>query len=314
MADNVLATLFQDQADAIREGLGDIGKIAPLDFPARTREMAALIGAGGSGGGSLPAGVYLEHINVKAPNKYYQWWFELNGDLYCIHIPYAGNGTAKAALKYVDGAWIEVVASTSLSTSVKPEFVHNGKLHICGEENVVHWTFDGSAFTRMSDIPNKIASNGMAAFNGTIYAYSCYDGGLYVWDEATDTWTLEATIGGKYAYYYPFVLNDELWFVKNEKVYKYSAGVLEEKATLDYAANNFFVKQECFYYINNNTFKLFKYDPITNMNSVAGDFPKNYLAGYPCHFWTFGDNVRVTMNETSDAGNEILNFNVHIVE
>lgn len=58
MADNVLASLFQDQANAIREGLGEIGKIKPADFPQRTREIVALIGSGSSGssGGTVVSG------------------------------------------------------------------------------------------------------------------------------------------------------------------------------------------------------------------------------------------------------------------
>lgn len=44
---NALKDLFTDQANAIREGLGDIGKIAPADFPAKTREIVALVGSGG---------------------------------------------------------------------------------------------------------------------------------------------------------------------------------------------------------------------------------------------------------------------------
>lgn len=45
---NALKDLFTDQANAIREGLGDIGKIKPADFPARTREIIGLIGSGSS--------------------------------------------------------------------------------------------------------------------------------------------------------------------------------------------------------------------------------------------------------------------------
>lgn len=47
---NALKALFQDQADAIREGLGNIGKIKPEDFPAKTREIVALIGTGSGSG------------------------------------------------------------------------------------------------------------------------------------------------------------------------------------------------------------------------------------------------------------------------
>lgn len=43
-----LRSLFTDQANAIREGLGDIGKITPADFPTKIREIVGMIGAGGS--------------------------------------------------------------------------------------------------------------------------------------------------------------------------------------------------------------------------------------------------------------------------
>lgn len=46
---NVLGELFQDQANAIREGLVDIGKIKPIDTPAKIREIVALIGTGEGG-------------------------------------------------------------------------------------------------------------------------------------------------------------------------------------------------------------------------------------------------------------------------
>lgn len=48
---NVLSEMFQDQANAIREGLGDIGKLPPLEFAGRIREIVALIGTGGESGG-----------------------------------------------------------------------------------------------------------------------------------------------------------------------------------------------------------------------------------------------------------------------
>ena len=49
---NVLAELFQDQANAIREGLGDIGKFPPAEFAERIRDIVALIGTGGGSGDS----------------------------------------------------------------------------------------------------------------------------------------------------------------------------------------------------------------------------------------------------------------------
>lgn len=49
---NVLAELFADQANAIREGLGDIGKFPPAEFAERIRDIVALIGTGGGSGDS----------------------------------------------------------------------------------------------------------------------------------------------------------------------------------------------------------------------------------------------------------------------
>lgn len=44
---NALKDLFSDQANAIRYGLGDIGKISPSETPAMIRQIADKIGAGG---------------------------------------------------------------------------------------------------------------------------------------------------------------------------------------------------------------------------------------------------------------------------
>ena len=53
---NVLAELFQDQANAIREGLGDIGKFPPAEFAERIRDIVALIGTGGGSSGDSGGG------------------------------------------------------------------------------------------------------------------------------------------------------------------------------------------------------------------------------------------------------------------
>lgn len=44
---NALKDLFTDQANAIRYGLGDIGKISPSETPAMIRQIADMIGTGG---------------------------------------------------------------------------------------------------------------------------------------------------------------------------------------------------------------------------------------------------------------------------
>ena len=49
---NILGELFQNQANAIREGLGDIGGIAPLETPSLIRQIVSMIGTGEGGGGS----------------------------------------------------------------------------------------------------------------------------------------------------------------------------------------------------------------------------------------------------------------------
>ena len=54
---NALKDLFQEQADAIREGLGNIGGIAPNETPALIREIVSMIGTGGGGGGGTGRGL-----------------------------------------------------------------------------------------------------------------------------------------------------------------------------------------------------------------------------------------------------------------
>ena len=54
---NALKDLFQEQADAIREGLGNIGGIAPNETPALIREIVSMIGTGGGGGGGTGSGL-----------------------------------------------------------------------------------------------------------------------------------------------------------------------------------------------------------------------------------------------------------------
>lgn len=49
MADNVLGTLFQNIADAIRSKTGDTGKMVPNDFP---NEILSIEVGGGGGGGT----------------------------------------------------------------------------------------------------------------------------------------------------------------------------------------------------------------------------------------------------------------------
>lgn len=54
---NALKDLFQEQADAIRLGLGNIGGIAPNETPALIREIVSMIGTGGGGGGGTGSGL-----------------------------------------------------------------------------------------------------------------------------------------------------------------------------------------------------------------------------------------------------------------
>ena len=303
---NALASLFGEIADVIREKTGETETMTPSEFPAKIDGIKV-----GGAGGSLPAGVYFEADSIFAPNKYYQTRFVLGGNVYVMYTPYSGAGPEKIIVKYVDGSWVEVVPQTTMKSDVSNCIKYNGKIYFYG--NGYLYTFDGSSLTRMNDTPSIIYANSMAVFEDMLYAYSYENGNLYVYDNNLDSWTLENKIGSTYNYYYPYVLNGELWFRDGRKMYKYNFETLEEKTTFSSYPHTATAYNDCLYFVDGNEI-FFKYDPSTNVTTKIGYAAGVASNGINSELWNDGNAIRYTDNKSKDATSGIMEFIVHIIE
>jgi hypothetical protein len=144
MADNVLSALFQDQADAIREGLGDIGKIKPAGFPAKTREIVALIGAGGSGDGSIGEWVSAEgSFTAEATSETIEHNLGVVPDIFGVFMSTMGPISNLVTEKYC------LIAAYGLSEKLKTE----SNVEKCGGSFALSQgaLFAGTATTGLED-------------------------------------------------------------------------------------------------------------------------------------------------------------------
>ena len=227
---NVLGELFRNIAAAIREKTGDTATMKPADFPAKIISIEA---GGGGGGGSLPAGLYWlnNYDNLPAPTIYAQHWFTFNGELYASARNGSGGGNTGDIYKYANGAWTKVVTAYTFGSTFTGFFTveFNGKVHFYGQETAYHYIYDGSSsIVKKADIPNKLDKNGMFVDGGQLKAYSAYDGKVYKWDESSDTWTAEATIGAKYQSWIFYTIDNIAYAWYSKKVYRYNNGTLTE--------------------------------------------------------------------------------------
>lgn len=268
---------------------------------------------GSSGGGSLSAGLYWDCSDYKAPNNYRQTWFEYNGELYAVTNTSATVGNTYNAYKYSDGGWNIFVTGGSWSAFSSPlawTFIEfNGKVHILGNDYDYHYVFDGSTFTLVNTTPNDFSVRSVFIQDSKLKAYSYYDGIVYVWDEDTDTWSSEATIGSKYAYYYFCNIDDKVYAAKSKTLYEYKDGALTQIGTTSISANNIFSHNGCIYYYTNVGDKVsgtytyrnafYKFDPSTYEESFVGYGP--YASTSVSNLCVVQDEVFFIAGDTSDS-------------
>ena len=257
----------------------------------------------GSGGGSLPAGLYWEHANTKRLSKFTQRQFTFNGDIYLFSVPYTGSGSDIIAYKLTDGDWINVVPQTRLYTSMIGGKMteYDGKLHLF--TNKIHYVFDGTSFTRLNDLPENVVS--CVVFNGQLLTHSNDNEKIYVWDKSADAWNLYAETGtGRYRSHYMFVYNGELYSYLSKNFYKLTDGkwvhnnvTTEKSYTFLYAFNGV-----CYLYHNgaNNALQIAKYDPSTNLVSEIGKMPFIFSSGiyYP---WSHDNKLRIVAGDNTNG-------------
>ena len=240
-----------------------------------------LVEVAGSGGGSLPAGLYWEFGEFAPPNHYYQKWVVFNGVLYAFTRTNANAGNECNVYKLSDGKWTQIISSKEVlafGAVTGWNYVEfNGKIHMIGNEQKYHYVFDGTNITTKNNVSNQISNDAVFVQDGKLKAYSYYDGNVYVWNETSDTWAVEATIGSKYQYYYFCAVDNTVYAIYSNWLYKYENGA--KTSICACSVNRGIVSYNSFLYVygnnynnNLNTFRSdwYKFDPSENQIKAIG--------------------------------------------
>lgn len=194
----------------------------------------AIVNVAGSGGGSLPAGLYYMADSMPLPIRYGQRFFKYNGDLYLLANPAASGSNPRYLYKHENGAWTKLgdVPYSTLHIPFRPIEI-NGKLHFCaqggGGYNKKHSVYDGSTVVGLNDLPNYVEGTSYFIQDEKLKAYSYNDHNVYVWDEETDSWTSEANLGGSGEIRRYFTEYNGVMYCVNssdKSIYSYSGGKL----------------------------------------------------------------------------------------
>lgn len=223
----VKSAIYQKPETLIPENIADGVDIAGI--------IGTMTAGGSGGGGSLPAGVYWEPENIRCPTNYFQQWFEYAGELYAAALPYAGQGNNWVIHKYINGAWEQVVAETTVSLKAPAGDVYmveyDGLMHFLGNDTSGHYTFDGTTIIAKNSMPGYCIS--ACVHQGKLLAYVRSDGCIYQWDGATDAWSVVADIDtATYHYYHIFSANNSLYAVYKPVLYEIVDGTAVKVADL----------------------------------------------------------------------------------
>jgi hypothetical protein len=194
----------------------------------------------GSGGGSLPAGIYWRNDfdNVKLPNSYEQTFVVYNGYLYSIGFTTTTSSSKNilAFRKYNGSSWTEMSRVTldgTLNWLYIDPMVYNGKIHLVGAysrtNHVVYDDENGAVkLNAVPDTPSDIGRRNTFVDDGKLKYFAGTGRTVYSWDESTDTWTSEVTLENGCTF---FDCNGEAYYQRSKKIYKYHNGVSTEFGT-----------------------------------------------------------------------------------
>ena len=317
---NALGTLFGDIAAAIREKTGDTATMKPAEFPSK---ISGIEVGGGSGGGSLPAGVHYTPTPLKAPNVYSQAWYVWNGVRYAFTNAATGNGSLANVYKMDDttDTYTQLVSNTATALgqgnagqSVFLEY--NGLLYIKTSDSTNYLIFDGTTLTKKTGIPKTAGAQSMFVHNGKLKVHIQNPSTVYVFNESSEAWEEEATVlGGGYKNANVFTVNGVPYFVNSKKVYTYDGSTTTEVgAVADTMLIKPFAVGDVFYYGVTESGKplaLYKYDTVTNQNTKIGYAPFCYSAF--SRFWEYDGKLSFLSNYDNSLS-PTVSMTMHIIE
>lgn len=230
-------------ADSGYDGLGNV-----------TVEVA------GSGGGTLPAGVYWGGVPIRntAQPNYAQRYEVYNGELLAF-VGTSGTGSTGRYIYKYNGTSFTLAydhGSTTIALDFSQSYAieYNGKLHRSKHAAAAsHFVWDGTALTQLNNFPDNPYYYSMFVQNGKLKMFGNSTQKVYVWDEATDTWTAEsgtlselAWISGGF-----FTVGGVVYAINGTKVYKYenaSLSLLFTIGTTFYGNNPAVIHDDKLYY------------------------------------------------------------------
>ena len=241
----------------------------------------------GSGGGSLPTGLYLidDCDNMYPPNSYYQRHIIYNGYLYSISYASTTLTNVLYFYKYNSGTWdlkTSVTLSGKLNQLLIQPKVFNGKIHLCGcysrTDHVVYDDENGAVL--LNPVPNAPSDDGYRNTFVEDGKLKYFAGGsynkVYVWNESTDTWTLEATLD----YNAPTFFDHKgtAYIQEDNVLYKYVSGnITKLYDTADRWIKNYNIVGDYLYYISNSiknsANEIYKINLLTGEETYIGRIP-----------------------------------------
>lgn len=278
-------------------------------------------GGGGSGGGTLPAGIYLSGSPYGVnPTSNRHKWFNYNGETYAGANSTLGAGVLMYMYKWNGSKW-EIVLSTTALNGLGDANIdcqsfkvveYDGKAHFI--DNKYHAVFDGTTFVASTSVPSGSAYP--AVYEGKLYAYSNNDYTLYQWDDITSTWSTVVTFSEEPTKAFSF--NGELYFYvySDDGLYRYDNGTLTRIGTITHSVGNFLRVNDSLYLTEPRTNT---YDYLYRFDFEAGE--DVYIGRIPTLYGTaFSENtndisfVGTTAKVTSTSSGAFQFYVANIVE
>lgn len=254
---------------------------------AQGKEVVGTLVPGGGGESPFPPGIYwhTEPVPMYSVNR--QKWFVLKGELYAHISQYTTPYDKATTYKLVGNTWTQVAAEAYVVNYTLTEY--NGLLHLFGNENTAHKTWDGvsNSYTTKNALPGTAYSNPFVQNNRLkIYSYSL--GKVLAWNESDDSWEEEYNVGKTYKYINFLDTGEGIYALDSRTLYKYTGTSMELVTTFDVYHNFLFGYDGHIYFwrgpYENAPLLVEKYNPVTNKFVATGMLPKRYDT-YSTHVW-----------------------------